>query len=57
MAEREAIARAALSFGICWHEPVNRYVAVDAHMATDGTVTPQRIYWKGTANATIEPPE
>ena len=35
-----------MGYGIRSQEPINRYVAVDAHMATDGTVTPQRIYWK-----------
>ena len=35
-----------MNYGMHSQEPEKRYVAVDVHMATDGMMTPQRIYWK-----------
>ena len=36
----------AMNHGARSQEPEKRYVAVDVHTETDGTMTPQRVYWK-----------
>ncbi len=36
----------AMNYGARSQEPEKRYVAVDVHTETDGTMTPQRVYWK-----------
>ena len=45
-AEPKAVDRMAMSYGARSQGPEKRYVAVDVHMAIDGSITPQRIYWK-----------